>query len=408
MWKAFLAAAVGFAVLAGPACAQDLPLANDKPIFKIGFEAMAKAAKDKAGLPLRLDTYAPTDKYIAYIQASVASGQLPPLFTWWNGSSLKDIVASGRVAPLDDVWAAAIKAGDFAPQTADLFRVDGHVWGMPLGYSRWVVLYNRKLFAQAGLTAAPTSWDELMDDAAKLKAKGITPIYASIQSGWRAFTWFEELMIRTNPDAYRGLFTGKTAYDGPEVQNVFRLWGELYAKGYMSDPRSQQEVIDVAAGKGAIYLMGEWVIGALANAGLHDEDLGVFIMPRINPAAADTVIIEGGPILVAKATAERPDVKKAVDFLMSKDMADVLSQAQGLYVGNLKSTPRSSLVTDVNGMLQARNPSVLTRWWEACPVELQNDLVAELGKFMLDPSPANASKVMSNMQALNKEYWANH
>jgi multiple sugar transport system substrate-binding protein len=59
-------------------------------------------------------------------------------------------------------------------------------------------------------------------------------------------------------------------------------------------------------------------------------------------------------------------------------------------------------------MLQARNPSVLTRWWEACPVELQNDLVAELGKFMLDPSPASASKVMSNMQALNKEYWANH
>jgi multiple sugar transport system substrate-binding protein len=409
MWRAMrLAALVAAVVAVHPVRADELAFANDKPIFKIGFDAMVAAAKQKAGVSLRLDTYAPTDKYIATIQASVASDALPQLFTWWNGSSLKDIVASGRVQPLDAEWDAAVKSGDFAPQTGDLFREDGHVWGIPLGYARWVVLYNRKLFAQAGIAGAPATWDELLDDAAKLKAHGITPIYASIQSGWRAFTWFEEIMIRTNPDAYRGLFTGKVAYDGPEVREAFRIWGDLYAKGYMSDPRSNQEVVDVAAGKGAIYLMGEWVIGALANAGLHDDDLGVFIMPRINPAAQDSVIVEGGPILVAKATANNTDVKKAVAFLMSKDLADVLSQTQGLYVGNLKSAPRSKLISDVNAAMEARHPVVLTRWWEASPVELQTDLSNELGKFTLDPTPANATRVMSNMQALNKEYWANH
>jgi len=50
----------------------------------------------------------------------------------------------------------------------------------------------------------------------------------------------------------------------------------------------------------------------------------------------------------------------------------------------------------------------VTRWQEATPPELQGDLIAELGKFMLDPSPGNAEKVMANMQTINKAYWDSH
>src|ERR1700722_3105858 len=103
MWRAMRMAAVAAALMCagGAGRADEVVIANDKPIYKVGFEALAAAAQQSTGTALHFDTYQPTDKYIAYIQASLASGSLPPLFTWWNGTNLKDIVASGRLAPLD-------------------------------------------------------------------------------------------------------------------------------------------------------------------------------------------------------------------------------------------------------------------------------------------------------------------
>jgi len=410
MWNATRAAALAATLIsaAQTARAEQVIIANDKPIYKIGFAALSAAAEQATGITLHFDTYQPTDKYIATIEASVAANALPPLFTWWNGTNLREIVASGRITPLDTEWDAAIKSGTFSRDTANLFTTGGHVWGMSLGTGRWVVFYNKKLFAKAGIATAPATWPEFLEDAAKLKAAGITPISATLQSGWRAFTWFEEIMLRTDPDAFAGLFTGKTPYDGPAVQNTFRIWGELYAKGYMTDPRSNQDVVDYAAGKGAMYLMGDWVVGALANAGLTDDDLGVFIMPMINPSARDSIIVDASPILVTKQTANRPEVRKMIAYLMSTDAANVLRDKQGLYIANLKSTPSSKLIATINTLIAQRHAVSVTRWQEATAPELQGDLIAEFGKFMLDPTPANATKVMANLQTLNKTYWDSH
>jgi multiple sugar transport system substrate-binding protein len=46
------------------------------------------------------------------------------------------------------------------------------------------------------------------------------------------------------------------------------------------------------------------------------------------------------------------------------------------------------------------------RWWEAVPSQIQGDLVAEMGKFMLSPTPDTAAKVMGDMQKINADYWA--
>jgi len=404
-----VAAVAALVMCAGFAArADEVVIANDKPIYKVGFVALSAAAEQSTGVGLHFDYYQPTDKYVAYIQAALVGNALPPLFTWWNGTNLKDIVASGKVAPLDAEWDAAVKNGNFARSTGNLFAADGHIWGMSLGNGRWVVFYNKKLFAKAGIAAAPTTWQEFLDDAAKLKAAGITPINSTLQSGWRAFTWFEEIMVRTDPDAFAGLFTGKVPYDGPAVQQAFRIWGDLYAKGYMTDPRSNQDAVDFASGKGAMYLMADWVTGALENAGLGGDDIGVFIMPMINTSARDSIIVDASPILVTKATADRPEVKKMIAYLMSEDAANVLRDKQGLFIANLKSAPRSKLVAEVSDLIAKRKVVSVTRWQEATAPELQGDLIAEFGKFMLDPTPATATKVMASMQSVNKTYWDSH
>jgi len=53
--------------------------------------------------------------------------------------------------------------------TADSYQ--GTAYGMPFTTSSRAFFYNKKLFAQAGIAAPPTTWAQLQTDAAKIKQK---------------------------------------------------------------------------------------------------------------------------------------------------------------------------------------------------------------------------------------------
>ena len=401
------AAALGAMLgMSAPAWADDVPLYHDKGFWAQQFQAVGDAAKEKTGIRIVQTSYAPPEQYKAFIQSKIASHSPPDFFTWWTGQTFKELVATGAIAPLDDVWEQMVSSGQYEKSTQDLFKVDGKTYAVPLSVSRWVVLYNKKMFADNGLSE-PKSWDDLMAAAAKLKAAGITPFEATVQEGWRGFIWFEELMIRTDPQAYQGLHDGSVPYDGPAVQKVFQLWSDLYAKGYLSDPRSNEEAQDFARGKAAMYLIGEWAEGIVENAGLKaDSGFGAFIMPNVDSKLPSSVIIEAGPIVVSTAGKQKKDVMAALNFWTSVDGANVWAKASGNYEGNNKANPPNPTVAKISADIKANNTVTRERWWEAVPPDLQGELVAELNGFLVNPTTANAKAIMGRMQSLNADYWA--
>ena len=62
-----------------------------------------------------------------------------------------------------------------------MYQVDGKQYGIPFDIGMVGFWYNKDLFAKAGITAPPATWDELLDRRRKLKAAGITPIAAGRQ-----------------------------------------------------------------------------------------------------------------------------------------------------------------------------------------------------------------------------------
>jgi multiple sugar transport system substrate-binding protein len=58
------------------------------------------------------------------------------------------------------------------PVFASQGTYNGKQYGMPWTTSSRTLFYNKKLFAQAGIKSAPTTWNEIEADAAKIKAKG--------------------------------------------------------------------------------------------------------------------------------------------------------------------------------------------------------------------------------------------
>lgn len=406
----WLAGAALCAALLAPvaASAGDVTFYHDKGFWSDQLKQVGAAAKGKTGVAIVETPYAPAEQYKAFIQSSIASGSTPDMFTWWTGRTFQELVKTGQIAELDDVWQELIASGQYDATTRDLFKVGDHVYGVPMALSRWVVLYNKKMFADAGLSE-PKTWDELMAAAEKLKAAGHTPFNITVQEGWRGFIWFEELMIRTNPAAYKGLHDGTVAYNGPEVRKAFELWSDMYAKGYFVDPRSNEEAQDFARGKAAMYLIGEWAEGIVNTAGLApDSGFGAFIMPNVDPSLKSSVIVEAGPIVISKDAKSKPDVMTALKFWSSVDGTEAWAKASGNYAGNLKASAPNQVVAKISDDMSKAGTQLMERWWEAVPPDLQGELVAQLNAFMLDPTMANAEKVMNNMQALNEEYWKDH
>lgn len=402
---AFVGVAAAAITAGATARAEDVKLFNDKGFWTAQLQQVGDAAEKKTGVKIVPSPYSSPEQYKAFIQSSLSGGSAPDMFTWWTGQTFNDLVATGQIAPLDDVWKDMVASGQYDAGTSDLFKVDGKVYAVPLEIGRWVVFYNKDMFKEVGLSE-PKTWDELMAAADKLKAAGHTPFEATVQEGWRGFIWFEELMLRTNPKAYNGLFDGSVGYDSETVKNAFKLWAQLAAKGYFSDPRSNEEAKDFASGKAGMYLIGEWAEGIVEKAGMPADKIGAFIMPNVDAKAPSAVIVESGPLVVSNSGKEKKPVMTALNYWVSADGASAWAAASGNYIGNLKATPPNANVTAINTAITANKTQLYQRWWEAVPADLQGDLVAQLNAFELNPTDANAADTMAKMQALNGKYWA--
>ncbi|MEU9449713.1 sugar ABC transporter substrate-binding protein [Streptomyces sp. NPDC048277] len=122
--------------------------------------------------------------------AKLAGGQMEDVFyTYFTDA--RHVVDIGQAADLTPYLKELKSYGTIQQQLRDIYTVDGKVYGIPrTGYSMGLI-YNRKLFRQAGLDPdrPPTTWDEVRADARKIAALGDGTVgYADYsaqnQGGW--------------------------------------------------------------------------------------------------------------------------------------------------------------------------------------------------------------------------------
>ena len=81
---------------------------------------------------------------------------------------------------------------------------------MPTTVQPGGIWYSKDLFAQAGITEAPTTWEELIDACQKLKDAGIAPIAVGAKDAWPAAHWYYWLSLRIcSPDVYEESMANK-------------------------------------------------------------------------------------------------------------------------------------------------------------------------------------------------------
>jgi multiple sugar transport system substrate-binding protein len=98
----------------------------------------------------------------------VQTGNVPDIL---NENAYASYAADGLLYSADEVLPAATKA-DIIPAFVKSGTYKGKFYGMPDLSSARALFYNTDLFTKAGITKAPTTWDDFTADAKKISALG--------------------------------------------------------------------------------------------------------------------------------------------------------------------------------------------------------------------------------------------
>jgi alpha-glucoside transport system substrate-binding protein len=96
------------------------------------------------------------------------------------------------------------------------------------GANKNTIWYNPALFTQAGISSPPTSWEQLLTDAAQLQAAGITPFSLCTDIGWPIADMWQNIYLKTAGAAdYNKLAAHTLKWTDPTVTTAFTTMAQL-------------------------------------------------------------------------------------------------------------------------------------------------------------------------------------
>jgi raffinose/stachyose/melibiose transport system substrate-binding protein len=181
------------------------------------FSKATGATINKVIIPDVYETNAPT---------KLASGARPDLATWQPTTS--ELVLLRPKTGLQDLssapWMAAL-----SPAVRRLGQFDGKTYAAFVNTPSVIgMFYNKDVFKKAGINGTPKNFDDLVVDARKIKAAGVTPFFGAAGDSWPTQWWPQALLAE---DAQNGLWdnvnTGKDTFGGTAIQDAITTYKSL-------------------------------------------------------------------------------------------------------------------------------------------------------------------------------------
>src|SRR4051794_15920532 len=160
-------------------------------------------AKQHPGSSLK-NTYVPQDTLIQRLQLLSGQDALPVLYnTPPTADQAAKMEQAGQMADLEPEFKKLGVLDELNPAAVNIVKslYGGKLVALPLELNIEGLWYNKQLFSRNGITP-PQTWDELVQAADKLNAKGIQPFAASGKQGWPLTRLIGDYLFRKlGPDA---------------------------------------------------------------------------------------------------------------------------------------------------------------------------------------------------------------
>ena len=250
----------------------------------------------------------PSDQYFNVLQTKLNTGEAPDIFGGQSGKTDLAVnydIAQNGVDLSDEEWVARQD-----PLVTEQVTLDGKVYGMTLWdtSASWVIVYNKDIFADLGLSV-PTTYDEFKTVCQAILDSGVTPIYEPISDGWHHVLWFPELGPRyaeVTPGLADELNANEVKFaDNPTMLTVLQQLKEMYDLGFFGEYAMSDAYADgpefLANGEYAMTVRQTAFVNIVESEfGVPASTFGFFVMPladnqllNVNPAGPSKFIYSG-------------------------------------------------------------------------------------------------------------------
>lgn len=171
------------------------------------------------------------------------------------------------------------------------FSYDGQVYGIPSTGNAQGIVYNKKVFEEAGITEMPKTPTEFLEALQKIKDNtDAIPLYTNFAAGWTMGAWDAYIggCATGDPDFMNyGITHGENPFaDNGEETGPFAVYNILYqavSQGLIEDDPT---TTDWEGCKGMInngeigcMVLGSWAVVQMQEAGDNADDIGYMPFP---------------------------------------------------------------------------------------------------------------------------------
>jgi raffinose/stachyose/melibiose transport system substrate-binding protein len=219
------------------------------------------------------------------LRTTLGTNGAPDIFFSWAGPGLGgEFIDAGASLDLEEYYDEYGWADRFSDATLETVTQYGAYDGVPYTQRAEALFYNKDLFAEAGVDSVPTTYEELVDAAAKLEAAGITPIQFGGTVNWHVMRLLDSILeTKCGAEGYQALVTKEASWADEECVTEtfteFETWTSQYLNdGFISINNDESSAL-FFAGEAAMALEGDWFNQVIRDNGMDEASVGIFPFP---------------------------------------------------------------------------------------------------------------------------------
>jgi ABC-type glycerol-3-phosphate transport system substrate-binding protein len=231
----------------------------------------------------------------------------------------------------------------------DSFAVGEQVYGLAQGGIATGVVYNKKVFADAGVTTAPTSYDDFLAALEAVKANtDAVPLYTNYKDGWPLGDLQRNMGVAKGNANAKNDMTGDDApwAEGGDAYWLDSLLYDAVDRGLTeADPTTtnwEESKTLLGSGQVATLVLQSWAISqmqtAAVDAGASADDIGFLPVPSAVAGKSYAAVLGDRYYAVNAKSANKVTAKAWVEFMIEESGYD----AKEGFVSTLKSAPLPS------------------------------------------------------------------
>ena len=270
----------------------------------------------------------------------------PDVVNWYAANRMGPYVNAGLFEDISDMYENGDLPGLDAVKGA--MTLDGKQWGVPYTYYQWGMYYREDMFKELGLTE-PTTFEEELANCQKIVDSGKKCYAIGTKFLWTAGGWFDYLNMRTNGfDFHMQLARGEVEWTDARVRETFANWRKIIDMGgYIDDHQSyswQEALKFMTDGEAASYLIGNFAVAPMRDAGLSDDQIDFYQFPLIDASLPQGEDAPTDTFHIPANASNKDNARAFLQFVTSADVQTKINSGDAL--GQLPVNAASSVDAD--------------------------------------------------------------